>query len=85
MPFKYLLSGSASSGRAERCIRNQEFSKEGTKVIHNEKLLLGMDLLVVFKIIPMGKLILNYENPEILEHFEIFKEFIHLKKCDLLV
>lgn len=44
-----------------------------------------MDLLVVFKIIPMGKLILNYESPEILEHFEIFKEFIHLKKCDVLV
>lgn len=50
MPFKYLLSGNTSSGRTERRIRNQDFSKEGTKVIHDEKLLLGMDLLVYLKL-----------------------------------
>lgn len=82
MPFKYLLSGRAS-GRTERRARKQEFSKEETKVIQDEKWLLGMNLLVVFKIIPMGKLILNYESSEIFEHFEKFRELIHLKKCDL--
>lgn len=36
MPFKYLLSGRAS-GRTERRARKQEFSKEETKVIQDEK------------------------------------------------
>lgn len=33
----------------------------------------------------MGQLILNYESSEIFECLEIFKELIHLKKCDLRV
>ena len=43
-----------------------------------------MNLFVVFKIIPMGKLILDYESTEILEYSEIFRELIHFKNVTSL-
>lgn len=59
-----LLSRTATGG-TEKHVRKQELSNDGTKVRHNPKLLLDMYLCVVFKIIPVRKLTLNYESTEI--------------------
>lgn len=66
MPSEYSLSGGAGGG-TEKCVRNQELLNEGTKVRHSENLLLGTYLFVVFKIILVEKLLLNYESSEIFE------------------
>lgn len=43
-----------------------------------------MNLFVVFKIITMEKLILDYKSTEIFEYFEMFRELIYLKNVTSL-